>query len=68
MTKDQAVLHFGSQAALARALGITRGSVHNWDEIPIGRQFQIEVVTDGALLADRQQEAVPVMEPARDAA
>lgn len=54
MTKQQAIIFFGSAAQLARALGITRGAVSLWQEsLPIGRQCQIEVLTGGALKADR---------------
>jgi hypothetical protein len=54
MKKTDAIRHFGSQAALARALGIKRASVHSWgEEIPLDRQCQLEVVTDGKLRADR---------------
>ena len=53
MTKAEALQYFGSGAELARRLGCRRQSVHGWREIPIGRQYQIEVLTSGALLADR---------------
>lgn len=57
MTKEQAIEYFGSGAELARRLGCQRQSVHGWREIPIGRQYQIEVLTEGALKADRQSAA-----------
>jgi transcriptional repressor of cell division inhibition gene dicB len=54
MTKSQAIEHFGSAAALARALGVSRSAVSHWpEEIPLGRQYQIEVATKGALRADQ---------------
>lgn len=54
MTKQQAITHYGSQAALARALGVHRAAINGWGEtIPIGRQFQLEVLTAGLLKADR---------------
>lgn len=53
MTKQEAVNHFGTQAALARALGIKKAAVSEWSEIPIGRQCQIEILTSGMLVADR---------------
>ena len=55
MTLDQAVEHFGSQTALAKALGIEPPSVSEWKangKIPSVRQFQIQVVTAGLLQAD----------------
>lgn len=59
MKKQEAVSHFGSQAALARALNIKKAAVSQWREIPIGRQCQIEIVTDGALKADRTKLVPP---------
>ena len=60
MTKQQAIEHFGSGAALARALHVTRGAVSNWgDEIPLGRQYEIEVLTEGKLRAERPSEQRP---------
>lgn len=48
--------HFKTQAALARALGIGRASVNGWGGvIPLDRQCQIEVITNGKLKADRSQ-------------
>lgn len=52
MTKDDAIKHFGSQRALAEALGIEQPSVAGWSEIPPLRQLQIEFVTKGTLRAD----------------
>lgn len=54
LTKD-AIAHFGSQAALARALGIEQPSVAGWKEtVPPLRQLQLERMTGGALKADPQ--------------
>ena len=54
MRIKDAIRHFGSSAALARALGISRQSIHDWDDVvPEGRQWQLEVVTNGALRAKR---------------
>jgi DNA-binding transcriptional regulator YdaS (Cro superfamily) len=56
MKTQDAIRYFGSQAALARALGIGRASVNAWGEsMPIDRQCQVEVLTDGKLRADRDQ-------------
>lgn len=50
MKKQDAIKHFGSQSELARALGINKQAVHQWpDDIPIGRAYQIEVITNGKL-------------------
>ena len=52
MTKDEAIAHFGSQAALADALGIKPPSVAEWDAVPDLRQLQLEILTRGKLKAD----------------
>lgn len=53
MTKNQALRHFGSQAALAEALGIRAQSIQQWgDRPPWVRQQQLEEVTGGKLKAD----------------
>jgi len=44
MTKDEAIKRAGSQSALARLLGVTRGAVWQWKEIPPGRLYQLMVV------------------------
>jgi hypothetical protein len=54
MKTSDAISHFGSKSALAAALGIKTPSVYDWgEEVPIGRQFQIELITEGALRATR---------------
>ena len=59
MNYEDLIRHFGSQSKAARALNVKPPSVHQWKEdgIPETRQFQIEVLTGGALKADRSQEA-----------
>ncbi len=53
MTKDQAIAHFGTQEALARALDMTQGSVSLWrDYPPPMRQLQLEALTKGALKSE----------------
>lgn len=52
MRKTDVVEHFGSQRALAAALGITEQAVSLWDDekpIPEGRAYQIESITHGKL-------------------
>lgn len=56
MTPNQVVDFFGSQSKAARALGIEQPSIHGWvssGSIPEVRQYQIELATSGALVADR---------------
>lgn len=60
MKKIDAINHFGSAVALARALDLTKQAVGQWpDEIPIGRAYQIEVLTGGKLKAkdDKSEQA-----------
>lgn len=53
MRTSDAIEHFGSQAALARALNIKPPSVADWgDSVPPLRQLQIEALTGGKLRAD----------------
>lgn len=56
MTPDQAIQFFGSKSKLARAVGAAPSSISEWvanDEIPEGRQYQIELISKGVLLADK---------------
>jgi DNA-binding transcriptional regulator YdaS (Cro superfamily) len=56
MNTAAAVNYFGSKAEIARVLGIGKTAVTNWGEtIPIGRAYQIEVITNGALKAPRPE-------------
>jgi hypothetical protein len=53
MTKDQAVKHFGTQVLLAKALGMSQGSISLWKEYPPElRQLQLEALTAGKLRAE----------------
>jgi len=53
LTKD-VVAHFKTKVAVAKALGISKQAINEWgEEVPIGRQYQLEVVTEGVLRADR---------------
>jgi transcriptional repressor of cell division inhibition gene dicB len=53
MRKSDVIEYFGSQVAVARALGLTKGAVHLWKKIvPYGRAVQIEAVTNQALRVD----------------
>lgn len=53
MTTKEASTHYGSQLALARALGIWPTAVSQWGESPPQlRQYQIQCITEGKLKAD----------------
>jgi hypothetical protein len=54
MTKDEAIRHYGTQQALADALGIKQSSVAEWGEYPPElRQIQLEMLTGKKLRAER---------------
>lgn len=68
MTKDQAIKHFGTQAKLAEALGMSQGSVSLWGEYPPAvRQLQLEALTAGELKAEADC-LQPKAKPAKAAA
>lgn len=50
MKKKQVIDHFGTQRAVARALGISDAAVSQWKEIiPEKDAYRLEIVTAGAL-------------------
>ncbi len=54
MNITDVIHHFGGKTKTARELGISYQAVQQWVEankIPITRQYQIQVVTNGALKA-----------------
>ncbi len=52
MNKAEAIKHFGSSTELAKALGVSKATISQWGESPpIGRQFQIQVITKAKLKA-----------------
>jgi len=55
MTKDEAIAYFGGVNSLARALKIWPQPIYKWTVIPQGRQYEIEVKTQGKLKADREE-------------
>lgn len=55
MTYDDAIEHFGTQVKLADALGIKQPAVSAWNKvIPPAYQYQLEIITAGALRVDEQ--------------
>lgn len=58
MKLSEAIAHFGTEAELARQLGIRPQAVYQWrnggdpEYIPEGRQTRIELITRGKLKAD----------------
>ena len=58
MTTRQAIRYYGSQQALADALGITQQAVSAWGERPpILRQYELQELTGGALRVARSRAA-----------
>lgn len=57
MTIEELAAYFhNNQSEISRLLGISRSSVNEWfkkGKIPLMRQYQIEVLTNGKLKADR---------------
>lgn len=54
MKTQDAIRYFGSQAKMARALSITKQAITGWgDTVPLGRAYQIEILTEGNLKAPR---------------
>jgi DNA-binding transcriptional regulator YdaS (Cro superfamily) len=43
--KADLVAHFGSMAALARALGVTRAAVSAWQRVPLRHLIALEKMT-----------------------
>lgn len=73
VTYDQLIAHYGTQKAAGEALkvfdgdGVGQSSVAEWKEkgIPAPRQAQYELITGGALRADRvNPEPVQLVLPA----
>ena len=56
MTENRAKIkeiasHFGGVPKLAKLMGITRCSLYMWQQIPLGRAYQIEVLSKGRFKA-----------------
>lgn len=60
MTVDQVLKHFDGVANVARELGISYQAVREWvqkNEVPEGRQWQIQALTDGTLKVTKNSAA-----------
>ena len=58
MKTADATAHFGSVRALAEALDISVQAVYDWgDEVPNGRAYQLQVITNGDLKANAESNA-----------
>lgn len=57
MTTQEAINHYGSTKKLADALGVWPQVIYAWGERPpMGRQYELEVKTQGVLRAERVSE------------
>jgi hypothetical protein len=58
MKTKEVAAHFGSKTKLADALGISPSAVTMWGEtVPEGRQFQLQVLTNGKFKASSKPQA-----------
>ena len=58
MKKQDVIEYYGTMAAAARALGVKRQAVHQWpDEVPLGRAYQLQVITNGELRVQDERSA-----------
>lgn len=56
MKKNDVIAYFGSPKAVSQVLDCTTSAVYLWPEIvPWSRQCELEVITGGALKADKKQ-------------
>lgn len=56
MNPRQVIEFFGDHRSVAEALGLAAPSIYDWEksgQVPEGRQYQIEMATNGALRADK---------------
>lgn len=57
------ISHFGSGVAVARALGITRSAVSQWQKrVPLEQALKVESVTDGALVVNMADYGLPTIQ------
>lgn len=53
MKTSDVIAHYGSLARAAKSLNMSRTALYQWgDEVPLARQFELEVKTGGALISD----------------
>ena len=58
MKTQDAIDYYGNQVELAKALGVTKQAITQWKEtgiLPIGRAYQMQVVTGGDMEVDPNQ-------------
>jgi hypothetical protein len=66
MKKQDAISYFRTRAALARAVGITRQAVNEWNEyVPPAIAVLLEEMTNGALVFDPDSYPATYRRPGR---
>ena len=58
MTTQEAIDHYGGIKKLADALSIWPQAIYKWqaDGIPLSRQYELQIKTNGALMADNMED------------
>ncbi len=54
MKKQEVLEYFGGIKQTAKALGVSIQAVYKWESVPLGRQYQIQVMTGGRLQAGQK--------------
>jgi len=68
VTYEQVLKHFRTQEGIAAALGLTQPSISLWKQIvPAHYQYQLEIITAGALRVDEALRAPRNIEPEQHA-
>lgn len=66
MRKSAVLKHFGTQAAVAEILGISRAAVNKWGKtVPLESATALEILTEGAVKVDESM--YPMLQRANDA-
>ncbi len=55
MKTQTAIDYYKTKVALAKAVGLTRGAITHWANdgfVPIGRAYQLQLITEGKLKVD----------------
>ena len=55
MKTQDAIDYYKTKSALAKAVGLTRGAITHWSNdgfVPMGRAYQLQLLTGGALKVD----------------
>lgn len=67
MQKAKVIAHYGTPAATAKALGMSRQRVHEWPElVPIDTAVALELLTEGILRVDEDAYLLAAVQTARE--